>query len=260
MVNDFDIAAAHYDTVFTFSDIGKAQRHMVFKYLNPIITQNKQLDILELNCGTGEDAISFAKLGHEVIATDISESMIKLASAKSRSKNLNFRVQDIDTIEENSFDKTFDLIFSNFGGFNCLSQSELQSFFTKAYTLLKPEGKMILVIMPKQCLWEKLYFSLKGKLKQAKRRQTNHYVLANVDGVDVKTWYYNPEDIIEITKSNYKTENIKPIGLAIPPSYLEDSFLSKTPFLPIFKLIDQILTASVWAKYSDHFLIELTKK
>lgn len=257
MVNDFDSASSKYDAEFTFSNIGKAQRRMVFKYLNPIIHQDKKLSILELNCGTGEDAIQFSKLGHHVIATDISEGMINVAKAKS--KNVSFRIQDINTLHEKSFETKFDVIFSNFGGFNCLSTTEIETFFKTASRLLHPNGKIVLVIMPKHCLWEKLYFSLKGDFKNAKRRQSTASVFANVEGIKVKTWYYNPEDILQRSKSSFKKENIKPIGFAIPPSYLEKSFLSKQPFLSILKSVDTIMTGSFWSKYADHFLIELTK-
>ncbi|WP_296381238.1 class I SAM-dependent methyltransferase [Winogradskyella sp.] len=260
MPNDFDIASSKYDTTFTFSNIGKAQRGMVFKYLNPILNQGNKLSILELNCGTGEDAIRFAKLNHDIFATDISEGMIKVAKTKTNLKNLIFKNQDINTINERTFDTKFDLIFSNFGGFNCLSKIELDLFFKTAAKLLNPKGKIVLVIMTKHCLWERLYFTFKGNLKNAKRRKTTESIVANVEGVAIKAWYYNPEEIVSLTASQYATNNIKPIGLAIPPSYLENSFLAKKPFLPIFKSIDVIITGSYWAKYADHFLIELTKK
>lgn len=260
MLNDFDIASSEYDIAFTFSNIGKAQRHMVFKYLNTIINQSKKLSVLELNCGTGEDAIHFAKLGHDVLATDISEGMINVAKAKPNSSNLTFKTQDINSINENSFNKKFDLIFSNFGGFNCLSKIEIDLFFKTAIKLLNPEGKIVLIIMPKHCLWEQLYFTLKGNLKNAKRRNTNESIFANVESVNVKTWYYNPKEIVSLTEAFYTIKKIKPIGLTIPPSYLENSFLAKKPFLSLFKSIDTIITGSFWAKYADHFLIELKKK
>ena len=98
MHNDFDVAAPLYDNIFTYSNIGKAQRKLVFKYLKPIISQGKKLSILELNCGTGADAIVFANMNHEVIATDISEGMIAVAKAKEHPKNLQFKVKDINTI------------------------------------------------------------------------------------------------------------------------------------------------------------------
>ena len=114
--------------------------------------------------------------------------------------------------------------------------------------------------MSKNCLWEQFYFSLKGNFKNAKRRQTSDCVIANVDGVNVKTWYYNPEEIINMTQELYTIKKIKPIGLSIPPSYLENSFIANQPFISFFKVIDHSVNSSFWAKYADHFLIELIKK
>ncbi|BAO75187.1 class I SAM-dependent methyltransferase [Winogradskyella sp. PG-2] len=260
MPKDFDKASVNYDNTFTFSNIGKAQRKMVYRDLNPILKQDKKLSILELNCGTGEDAIHFAQLQHNVFATDISEGMISVAKNKLYPKNLKFSILDITTISETTFNEKFDFIFSNFGGLNCLSTTQLETFFKTSAQLLNPNGKMAIVIMPKKCLWERLYFSLKGDFKNAKRRQTNKSIIANVEGFTVKTWYYNPEEIKNLTNTFYNIKKIKPIGLTIPPSYLENSFLSKRPFLSVFKQIDALITGSFWAKYADHFLIELQKK
>ena len=121
-------------------------------------------------------------------------------------------------------------------------------------------GKLVLILMSRYCLWEQLYFTLKGNFKEVKRRQAIENVLANVDGVKVKTWYYNPKEILTLAKPDYIKQKLKPIGLAIPPSYLEHSFLTKSPFLSILKRIDKIIAGSFWAKYADHFYIELKKK
>ncbi|WP_046756391.1 class I SAM-dependent methyltransferase [Kordia jejudonensis] len=260
MHSDFDIAAPQYDDIFTYSNIGKAQRKLVFRHINSIIKQGKNLSILELNCGTGADAIEFAKLNHDVIATDISSGMIEVAKAKPHSKNLQFKVQDITTITKDTFAKKFDFIFSDFGGINCLSQAQLKTFFQTAADLLQPNGKLAIVLMPKNCLWERLYFTLKGDKTKATRRNTTESVVANVDGVGVETWYYNPKDIAALATDFFITTKVKPIGVTIPPSYLEQSFLAKFPMLPIFKGFDSILTASSLAKYADHFLIILEKK
>lgn len=260
MHSDFDIAAPQYDTIFTYSNIGKAQRKLVFKYINPIIKQDKKLSILELNCGTGADAIAFAKLGHDVVATDISEGMIDVAKAKPHPKNLTFKVQDINTLSTASFDKKFDFIFSDFGGLNCLSHEQLASFFQTSKDLLLPNGKMAIVLMPKNCIWERLYFTLKGDKHKARRRNTNESIVANVDGVGVPTWYYNPQDISAAANDYYSTKNVKPIGVTIPPSYLEQSFVAKFPMLSIFKGLDSIFTGASLAKYADHFLIVLEKR
>lgn len=259
MKTDFDAAAKDYDTIFTNSKIGGAQRKMVFRYLNSILKSNKK-SILEINCGTGEDAIAFAKNNHDVIATDISEEMIAVAREKSNNSSIEFKVQDITTISTSTFNKTFDLIFSNFGGLNCLSKDELHSFLKRCDNLLSTNGKLALVIMPKKCLWERMYFYLKGNRKKANRRHTTNPVLANVDGVKVKTWYYNPEELKELENDKFKTKLLKPIGLAIPPSYLENSVLTSFPFFSILKMLDKILNFSYLSKYADHYLIILEKK
>ena len=260
MHNDFDYASKQDDDTFTFSNIGKAQRKRVFTYVNPLLKTGQKLRVLELNCGTGEDAIHFSKLGHHVIATDVSEGMISVAKAKKNADKVAFRVQDINLLSTTSFDQKFDLIFSNFGGLNCLAKTQLEQFLKKAHNLLTPNGKLIMVIMPKKCLWETLYFSVKGDFKKANRRNTNQSLEVHVDGVPVKTWYYNPKEILSLTKKEFTVNKIKPIGLDIPPSYLENSILAKKPLLSIFKGIDNLATNSFLAKYADHFLIALPHK
>ncbi|AXG69450.1 magnesium-protoporphyrin O-methyltransferase [Kordia sp. SMS9] len=260
MHSDFDVAAPQYDDIFTYSNIGKAQRKLVFKYIHPIIQQDKKLSILELNCGTGADAIEFAKRGHDVIATDISAGMIEVANAKSHPENVQFNVQDINTLTAETFNKKFDFIFSDFGGINCLSYEQLQTFFKTANDLLLPNGKIAIVLMPKNCLWERFYFTLKGDKKKANRRNTTESIVANVDGVGVNTWYYNPQDVSAAANTFFTTKKVKPIGVTIPPSYLEQSFVAKFPILNIFKGLDSVLTAASLAKYADHFLIILEKK
>jgi ubiquinone/menaquinone biosynthesis C-methylase UbiE len=260
MTNDFDVAASNYDDTFTFSKIGKAQRHVVYKNLEAVFKSKKPLNLLELNCGTGHDAEQFAKKGHHVLATDLSEEMIAVCKQKHPRINLDFRTLDIDQLDAQPFNHKFDVIFSNFGGLNCLSPDQLQQFFKNASKLLSKKGKLIIVVMPKECVWERIYFSLKNDYKKARRRHTSSFVLANVDGVAVKTWYYNPKDIIHLAHSQFTVNHLKPIGLTIPPSYLEKSILGSKFAIVIFSFFDAIFTSKRLAKYADHFLIELELK
>ncbi len=260
MSNGFDASAKNYDSVFTFSEIGKAQRNRVHNYLSRNILQKERLNILELNCGTGEDALFFLKKGHQVFATDISQTMLDTAKEKCQNENIHFVQQDISTITDKTFTEQFDLIFSNFGGLNCLSRSQLDSFIKISTSLLLPTGKMILVIMPKQCLWERIYFLLKRQNKIAFRRNTNEPVQANFEGVQISTWYYNPKDIVTLAEDNYKTLAIKPIGMSIPPSYLESFFKNKKSFLKFLVRLEALLSFQFLAKYADHYLIALQKK
>jgi ubiquinone/menaquinone biosynthesis C-methylase UbiE len=55
----FDALAGEYDKMFTTSLIGRAQREAVWDVLDRTFFPGEK--ILELNCGTGEDALHLAR-------------------------------------------------------------------------------------------------------------------------------------------------------------------------------------------------------
>ena len=105
--------------------------------------------------------IGWLKKDHFVIASDISSKMVEIAKKKYDQSNLNFKQLDIQTIHTETFKEKFDLLFSNFGGLNCLSKQDLKEFLNNSKSILKSQGMLALVIMPKHCIWEQLYFFLK---------------------------------------------------------------------------------------------------
>ncbi|WP_242157707.1 class I SAM-dependent methyltransferase [Aestuariivivens sediminis] len=260
MENSFDAVAVDYDQSFTKSQIGKFQREMVYSYVLNFIPRNTKLRILEINCGTGEDAIWFAEQGHEVLATDISPVMLDMAKIKTKLKNLRFQQLDIKAIDQLSPEKKYDILFSNFGGLNCLSPSELKQFYQTSRKLLKDDGKMIHIIMSKCCIWDNIYLFFKGKWKSLFRRNTTNPVAVNINGCSIRTWYYNPSDIVSYTRDVFNLETYYPIGFCIPPSYLEHFFSKKKSVLLLLVWLDRHLQFSIISKYADHFIISLKAK
>jgi ubiquinone/menaquinone biosynthesis C-methylase UbiE len=263
MPNDFDGSARNYDEVFSFSQIGKAQRDRVHHYLNKYLlerTENKKLNILEINCGTGEDAYFLNQKGHRVLATDISKLMIEEAKKKYSKTSIRFKILDFKELKPTQFEERFDLIFSNFGGLNCIDSNDLKQFIESSKDLLHPSGDMALVIMPKKCLWERFYFIIKGKFKAAFRRNTNIRVMSNVEGIKVPTWYFSPKDVLNLSQEHFKSTLIKPIGICIPPSYLEHYFRNKKFLLKWFIKMERTFSHRFWSNYADHFIILLQKK
>ena len=256
MKADFDHAAKNYDNHFTNSEIGKKQRALVYEKLQKQLKDTNK--ILEINCGTGEDAIWLAKQNFNVTATDISKNMIDVAQSKSKVKNLTFKILDINTLSEVT--ENFDMLFSNFGGLNCLTKKELALFFNSAAKKLTENGKMSLVIMPKNTIWEQLYFLLKLDFKAAFRRK-KEVVFANVNGEKVATYYYNPKDIVTLSETNFEFLEVKPIGFFIPPSYLEPFFKNKKTVLNGLTFLENtIKNRSFLSKYADHYIITLQKR
>jgi ubiquinone/menaquinone biosynthesis C-methylase UbiE len=254
----FDKAALNYDKTFTGSEIGKMQRNLVYtqlsKHLDPV------QDILEINCGTGEDAIWLAQQDFNITATDISPKMIEVAKGKGSFDNLNFITTDINSVAVSFEGQQFDLVFSNFGGLNCLSKPELENFLQNTASLISEKGKMILVIMPKNTLWEQFYFLAKIQFSNIFRRKKES-VIAAVDGENVPTYYHNPKDIVNLAKANFEKVATKPIGFFVPPSYLESFFQNKKGILRFLNALEKGISGwSFLSKYADHYIIILQKR
>ncbi|MGV3698188.1 class I SAM-dependent methyltransferase [Flavobacterium sp.] len=258
METSFDKAAANYDKTFSDTFIGRMQRSLVHKELSKHL--NKVRNILEINCGTGEDAIWLARKGIKITATDISPKMIEVAKNKAVHKNLDYSVSDMKNLDTTFGGQQFDMLFSNFGGLNCLTQSELEQFFIDSKGLLSDKGKMVLVIMPQNTLWEQVYFLAKAQFSNVLRRK-KEMVLANVDGEKVPTYYFNPKDIVNLARPDFELIDHKPIGFFVPPSYLQGFFTNKVPALNLLNVLeDRISNWSFLSKYADHYIITLQKR
>lgn len=254
-MSDFDQAAVVYDQTFTFSCVGKTQRDQVWQYVSQLQIQSGH-KVLEINCGTGEDAARWLKAGYRITATDLSSGMI--AVSKNNHPEIDFQVLnmlDIDTLKE-----SYDILFSNFGGVNCLSATELHSLFRKAAVSETIRERMILVVMGKKCLWDRFYQLFKGRFRSIFRRNTKQPVIVHVDGTDVNTWYYSPKEIRQMAAPYFTVETIRPIGLFVPPSYLAPFFEKRPRLFSFLKRADQFLSFGFMADYADHFFISLVRK
>ena len=78
----FDALAADYDRSFTASAIGQRMRAAVWRRLDTAFAPGER--VLELNCGTGEDAVHLAERGVRVLATDVSPASSPAFRARHR--------------------------------------------------------------------------------------------------------------------------------------------------------------------------------
>jgi len=260
----FDHIAYSYDSSFTRTPIGQLQRKQVWNYLEKITTELKGLDILELNCGTGEDAVLFSEKGFNIVATDVSEEMLKVTQEKVQQYSMQHKISsqylDLDSFDDTLFEKKFDLVFSNFGGLNCINPDSLKKLFDKIPRILSPEGRFVAVIMPKFCLWESIYYFMKFKFSDIFRRWTSKSVNAELQGAVVKTWYYSPSQV-KSWASKFSSVSVKPIGFALPPSYLQKFFSRHKKFLGRLNNLEKKLNnRSYLSGMADHYLIDLKVK
>jgi len=257
----FSKQAPHFDLLYNENSIIQYKRTRVREHVSKFLPP--QSCILELNAGTGEDAVYFAQQGHTVHATDISAGMQEVAIKKIEAVQL----EKFVTFEHCSFTKLedlhqkgpYDLIFSNFAGLNCTH--ELEKVLSSFYQLLKPKGFVTLVLMPKFCLWESLLL-FKGKFRTAFRRFSGSKgTKAKIDGEYFRCWYYNPSFIRRHLKKSFDIFALEGLCTLVPPSYMEN-FADNHPRLyrHLEKKENSWKSKWPWKVIGDYYIITLQKK
>ena len=260
----FDHIAESYDREFTYSHIGMLQRRRVWNYLEAQLPTDHPFQVLELNCGTGEDAAWMARHGHFVLATDASAMMVHATTKKAKRLRMSHMVASrqmaIEELGQQRFAHKFDLVFSNFGGLNCVDKAELNHLSNSVAKLLRPNGRFIAVVMSNNCIWETSYFAAKFSPKKAFRRKRQE-VSVNLDGRLMNTYYFSPKSITSCFEKRFEVRAIRPVGLFVPPSYLEPFFKKRLKLLSGLNFLDS--KTRQWgftAGMADHFLIDLRLK
>lgn len=262
----FDTLAETYDEDFSHTQIGRLQRARVWEKLLPVLeTYKKPLNILEINCGTGEDALQLAAMGHTVIATDASAVMIakatqKISASIAAQKRVSFMQCSFEELSLQSFGNKFDLIFSNFGGLNCIDSGGLTALSKVFSKLLNPGGQLFFVVMGTFCAWETGWYLVRGKFSAAFRRWKNE-VPFTIAGKTIPVYYYSPATFKKLLYHEFAYINSFAEGLFIPPSYLEPFFLKRQGMLGKLNALEKnIADLSVMCRLSDHYCIVFKKK
>jgi SAM-dependent methyltransferase len=214
--------------------------------------------MLELNAGTGQDALFFAQQGYRVHATDIAPGMLAQIAGKIE----RYQVQERLTVQPCSFTELdqvvggpYQYVFSNMGGLNCIA--DLAQVTRQLPALLTPGARVTWVIMPTICLWD-LAAALVGDFKTARRRLSPHGVLAHVEGVHFMTYYFTPQQVIAAFGPAFRLVQLQ--GLSVfTPTADRKNFARYMPWL--FRLLcwldDKLADDAPFNRWGDFFILTM---
>lgn len=255
----FDEVASSYDDEFENNLVTQHLRNFLWHRMLLYFKSGQK--VLDVNCGTGTDALFLAKNGIQVTCTDSSSAMISLVKRKAEKYGLQSRISahivPIEQIDSLSTEK-YDGVISNFGGLNCVEN--LENSLDKISKVIKPKSVFIACLINKVCLWEILSFTLRGKMKSAFRRITKKQTYAPVGNQLLKVWYYTPSEFTKLS-SAWFTPNVV-CGLSIlSPNPNSKNFISRHPKLTkkLCTLDESICYTFPFHSLGDHFVIELER-
>ncbi len=273
MNHPFDAAASDYDSDFTTTQLARWLREAVWAVLDSAFQPGDR--VLELGCGTGEDAVWLARRGVRVVATDASLSMLEVARGKVEAAGVRSKVDllhlDLASIDADRSPITdhrslisdhrppFTGAFSNFGPLNCLA--DRRALAEALARWIEPGGKVVLVVMGPACPWEIGWHVLHGQPGAAFRR-FGQGVAAHVgDGATIPVWYPSPRTLAREFSNGFEVKRVAGIGSVLPPSYLSH-LVDRYPslFSRLAKLDRRVGTTWPATWLNDHYLMVLQRQ
>jgi SAM-dependent methyltransferase len=256
----FDALAPDYDSAFTGTAIARYLRGRVHRRLETRFQMGDS--VLELGCGTGEDALYLARRGVRVLAADASQAMLDAARAKTADEPL-VTVARLDLrtlplfVQTNG--ETFDGIFSNFGPLNCLDGWRGLASWLAAR--IKPGGIAAFGVISPLCLWEIGWHGLHGDFRLAARRLRKGTTF-QPDGAQAMPIHYPSIRRLERDFAPYfRRIHVEGLGLFLPPSDVYGVIEKRPRLLKTLMSLEQHFAGyGALSLFADHYWIEFERR
>src|SRR3990172_8165968 len=255
----FDQVAFNYDRQFTDTQLGGAVRRKVWESLAVHIRPG--MHVLEIGCGTGEDAVWLAERGARVVATDISPAMLEVTRRKAEragvSDRIDTRILDAASPVAVFSDGEFGMAVSNFGVLNCVP--DLHPVANALAAWLRPGGWLVVVFINRWCGWEIAWHVTHGQPRAAFRR-LRRSVEARVGEATVPVWYPSVASIRRVLAPRFMLRQLTGLGAFLPPSYLEPVVARRPRLLDLLARLEWA-TATVFPfnRLADHVILEFQR-
>lgn len=256
-MSTFDSQASTYDDDFTHSIIGAHLRNRVHDRLLDLWHAGN--NILELGCGTGEDAQFLGSNGIHVTATDASQQMLNITQQKTvHFKQITTQHLNLSYLPTDDFTISYDGILSNFGALNCISDwTPLAQWLS---TRIKSGGVLAFAIMSPYCIWETLWHGFHFDLQTATRRWKSSASFTPDSNTHLNINYPTIRHITQDFAPHFRRTRIQPLGLFLPPSDVYPVIEKRTRLLKLLIQADDTLsTVSQFSLFADHYWIEFRR-
>lgn len=294
VTHPFDAVAVHYDTRFTDRPLGRRLRAVVWECLERVFQPGDR--VIDLGCGTGEDAVWLARRDIAVTALDASAAMLAVAREKAEAAGVADRIEfvqmDLNEMRDTGYERgddfgdwfsrpsslatrpphrfvtpslrhsvpsLWDGALANFGVPNCIEDRRALASVLARW--VRPSGYVVLVPMGPLCLWEVGWHLLHGRVRTAFRRFQPGAPARLGNGTTLRVWYPSPRRLRAEFGSYFRPVQTVGLGVLLPPTDLSH-WVERRP-----RLLERLerwerrirhLPLAAWL--GDHYLMVLVRE
>jgi SAM-dependent methyltransferase len=251
----FDALAARYDRAFTDTTVGRWMRSAVWRRSDALFAPGSH--VLEINCGTGEDAVHLAGRGVRVTATDAAPAMVAEAQAKVTRAGVAGLV-DVQPLPIESIDARlgpFDGLLSNFGGLNCVT--DLPAAMAGLAAVLRRGAPALVCLMGPCVPWEWAWFLGHGDTRKAFRRLRPGG--ARWRGLTIR--YPTVAAVRKACAPAFRITRVAALGAVMPPPFAETWAVEHPRLAGCCRDVERRLE-TCWPLpwLADHVIVELERR
>lgn len=255
----FTLTAARYDSFAVDHPHLTRMRKKVYAMFGRHVPAGAR--VLELNAGTGTDAVALAARGYSVHATDVAPGMLARISPKAAELGLADRisVQSCSFLQlEEVTGGPYDAVFSDLGGLNCTA--DLSRVARGIDRAVVPGGAVVLVVMPHICLWE-LGLLLVGKFRLAVRRLGRHGTRAHLEGREFTVYYFTPLDVRAAFGPDYDFVALEGLSVITPTAESKNlAIRHRRIYGALAWLDDRLAPHAPFSGWGDFFILVLRRR
>lgn len=253
----YDAFSIRYDDVTKRNRINAYMRARSLERLLQVFHPGMRL--VELGCGTGEEARALAHRGIQVVATDPSEGMLEAARHKAEEAGVADRL-DFVRLRAKEAGRLSDHPWAPFDGayasFSLAYEEDLRPVVEGMHEVLRPGAAWLSSLPSRLCLvewWLSLSMARPGLAGRRLREWYSHKVGA--------TWApirsYTPESFARALRPSFRVDRLEALPLIVPPPYMNAVYARFPGLADTLEHADPILARrSPFRGLGDHFLAE----
>ena len=217
--------------------------------------------LLDIGCGTGEEAIALAQEGYNILGIDISPAMVWQAQAKAAANGLRreamFKVLPagrLGTLDERG---PFQGAYASLGTLN--TEPDLPGFVHGLHDLLAPGAPFVATVMGRHCLSEILRNLRRFRPGETLKRSSNWAESrAGTGGVTAPVKFYTPDEFAAVFEPDFIVEQVWAFPLWLPPVHLYEVYRARQAHFNRLEGLERRMRS--WPglrSWGDHFLMVL---